>query len=55
MAIPTRSRRFRELVLMILLPVSGVFMGVRLLVRLLRKDGKDKPGKVPKPKNRWYQ
>lgn len=44
-----------ELVLMILLPVSGVFMGLRLIFRRFRKDGKDKPGKVPKPKNRWYQ
>lgn len=44
-----------ELVMMILLPVAGVFAGSRLLRRLLRKTGRHKSSRVPKPKNRFYR
>ena len=44
-----------ELVMMILLPVAGVFVGFRLLMRLLRKTGRHKKGRVPKPRNRFYR
>ena len=43
------------LVAMILLPVGGVFLGVRLVLRLLRRTGKHKVGRVPKPRNRFYR
>ena len=43
-----------ELVMLLLLPVSGVVLGIKLILRIFRKD-KRKPGRVPKPKNRWYQ
>ena len=44
-----------ELVMMILLPVGGVFVGFRLLMRLFRKTGRHKKGRVPKPRNRFYR
>lgn len=44
-----------ELVMLLLLPVSGVVLGVKLLLRIFRKDSKGKTSRIPKPKNRWYQ
>ena len=44
-----------ELVIMILLPVGGVFVGLRLLMRLLRRTGRHKKGRVPRPRNRFYR
>lgn len=44
-----------ELVLMIFLPVGGVFLGIRLLMRLFRRTGRHKKGRVPKPRNRFYR
>lgn len=44
-----------ELVAMILLPVGGVFLGVRLLMRLFRRTGRHKKGRVPRPRNRFYR
>ena len=44
-----------ELVMLLLLPVGSVALGVKLLLRFFRKDGKGKPSRIPKPKNRWYQ
>lgn len=44
-----------ELVMMILLPVGGVFLGFRLLMRLFRRTGRHRKGRVPKPRNRFYR
>ena len=44
-----------ELVMMVVLPVGGVFVGFRLLMRLLRKTGRHRKGRVPKPRNRFYR
>ena len=44
-----------ELVMLLLLPVGGVVLGVKILLRIFHKDHKGKPTRVPKPKNRWYQ
>lgn len=44
-----------ELVLMIFLPVGGVFLGIRLLMRLFRRTGRHKKGRVPRPRNRFYR
>ena len=44
-----------EMVVMILLPVAGVWGGFRLLGRLLRRTGRHKKGRVPKPRNRFYR
>lgn len=44
-----------ELVAVILLPVGGVFLGFRLLMRLLRRSGKHRVGRAPKPRNRFYR
>ena len=44
-----------ELVMLLLLPVGGVVLGVKILLRLFHKDHKGRPSRVPKPKNRWYQ
>lgn len=44
-----------EIVIMILLPVSGVFLGLRILIRLLHRTGHHKKSRVPKPKNRFYR
>jgi len=44
-----------EFVAMILLPVGGVILGFRLILRLMRRTGKHKVGRVPKPRNRFYR
>lgn len=44
-----------ELVIMLLLPVGGVFLGIRLVLRLLKKTGRHKKSRVPKPRNRFYR
>jgi len=44
-----------ELVLMIFLPVGGVFLGIKLIRRMLHKSGHHKKSRVPKPKNRFYR
>ena len=45
-----------EIVLMVVLPVSGVVVLIRLLRRLLHKGGGHrKRSRVPKPKNRFYR
>lgn len=45
-----------EIVLMVVLPVGGVVMTIRLLRRLLHKGGgHHKKSRVPKPKNRFYR
>ncbi len=44
-----------ELVMMILLPVGGVFLGIRLLMKLFRRTGRHRKGRVPKPRNRFYR
>ena len=44
-----------EIVMMILLPVGGVFLGFRLIIRFLKRSGNHKKSRVPKPKNRFYR
>ena len=44
-----------ELVIMLLLPVGGVFLGIRLVIRFLKKTGRHKKSRVPKPRNRFYR
>lgn len=44
-----------ELVLMVFLPVAGVFLGFKLLGRLFHRNGHHKKGRVPKPRNRFYR
>lgn len=45
-----------EIVLMVVLPVGGVVVVIRLLRRLLHKgNGHHKKSRVPKPKNRFYR
>ncbi|MBQ7867978.1 MAG: D-alanyl-D-alanine carboxypeptidase [Clostridia bacterium] len=44
-----------EFVLMLLLPVSGVVLGIKLLRRLFHKDVHDRTGHVPKVRNRFYR
>lgn len=44
-----------ELVLMVFLPVTGVFLGLKLLGRLFHRNGHHKKGRVPKPRNRFYR
>lgn len=44
-----------ELVLIVLLPVAGLFLLIRILMRLFRRTGRHKPGRVPKPGNRYFQ
>ncbi len=48
-----------ELVMILLLPVSGVALGIRLLIRLFgkgdKKERKRKGIRIPKPKDRYYR
>ena len=44
-----------EMVVVILLPVAGVFAGLKLLGRLFRRTGRHRKGRVPKPRNRFYR
>jgi len=41
--------------MMILLPVGGVFLGFRLVIRFLKRSGNHKKSRVPKPRNRFYR
>lgn len=44
-----------EIVLMILLPVGGVFLALKLIGRALRRTGRHRTSRVPKPRNRFYR
>ena len=44
-----------ELALMVLLPLAGLFLVIRLLMRLLRRTGRHRKGRVPKPRNRYFR
>ena len=44
-----------ELALMVLLPLVGLFLVIRLLMRLLRRTGRHRKGRVPKPRNRYFR
>lgn len=44
-----------EMVMLVLLPVGGVFLALRLLSRALRRTGRHKKSRVPKPRNRFYR
>ncbi len=44
-----------ELVMMILLPVGGVFLAIKLIGRALRRTGRHRKSRVPKPRNRFYR
>ncbi|MDD3336740.1 MAG: D-alanyl-D-alanine carboxypeptidase [Eubacteriales bacterium] len=44
-----------EMVLMVVLPIGAVFLVIRLLMRLFRRTGRHKKGRVPKPKNRFFR
>lgn len=44
-----------ELALMVLLPLGVIWLLIRLLMRLFRKTGRQKKGRVPKPKNRYFR
>lgn len=44
-----------ELVVMIFLPVGGVFVAIRILMRVFRRTGRHRKGRVPRPRNRFYR
>lgn len=44
-----------EMVIIIFLPVAGVFTAIYILLRVTRKTGRHRKGRVPKPKNRFYR
>lgn len=44
-----------ELAVMTLAPFALLFVAVRLLMRLMRKTGRHKKGRVPKPRNRYFR
>ena len=43
------------LVVMIFLPVGGVFVAIRILMRVFRRTGRHRKGRVPRPRNRFYR
>ncbi|MEG0049877.1 MAG: D-alanyl-D-alanine carboxypeptidase family protein [Clostridia bacterium] len=44
-----------ELAFLILLPLVVLFLLIRLLLHFLRKTGRHKKGRVPKPRNRYFR
>ncbi|MEG2251600.1 MAG: hypothetical protein RSC98_01035, partial [Clostridia bacterium] len=44
-----------ELALLLLLPFAVLFVLMRILMRIMRKTGRHKKGRVPKPKNRYFR
>ena len=44
-----------ERVVMIFLPVGGVFVASRILMRVFRRTGRHRKGRVPRPRNRFYR
>ena len=44
-----------ELVVMIFLPVGGVFVAIRILMHVFRRTGRHRKGRVPRPRNRFYR
>ena len=40
-----------ELVVMIFLPVGGVFVAIRILMRVFRRTGRHRKGRVPRPRS----
>ena len=44
-----------ELLIISLSPFVGLFIVIRLLMRLFRRTGRHKKGRVPKPGNRYFR